>query len=70
MFFRLDEDPKAKPFPAFQAAVEALASGMAVLCLLDFVRLALGQAQRCVAILTLTATLGYCAVPEGDDTGI
>jgi len=33
-------------FTAFQAAVESLATGMAVLCLLDFVRIALGQEFR------------------------
>ncbi len=40
-FLALDEDPK-KPHTLRQACVEALAAGMAVLCLLDFVRLALG----------------------------
>lgn len=41
MFLRVDEDPK-KTFTLFQTAVEALASSMLVLCLLDFVRLYLG----------------------------
>jgi len=40
-FLRLDEDPR-RPFTLAQACTEALAAGMAVLCLLDFVRLALG----------------------------
>ena len=40
-FIRVDEDPK-RPFSLAQTCTEALASGMAVLCLLDFVRLALG----------------------------
>lgn len=43
MFYRMDEDAEAPPHTAFQTTVEALASGMAVLCLLDFVRVALGQ---------------------------
>ena len=41
MFLRLDEDA-ARPFTLFQAAVESLATGMAVLILLDAVRLYLG----------------------------
>jgi cycloeucalenol cycloisomerase len=41
MFLRVDENPRRK-FTLFQTAVEALASSMAVLCLLDFVRLYLG----------------------------
>jgi cycloeucalenol cycloisomerase len=40
-FARVDEDPK-RPFTLAQACTEALAAGMAVLCLLDFARLALG----------------------------
>jgi cycloeucalenol cycloisomerase len=40
-FLRVDEDAK-RPFTLAQACTEALAAGMAVLCLLDFVRLALG----------------------------
>lgn len=40
-FLRVDEDPR-KPFTLARAGTEALASGMAVLCLLDFVRLAVG----------------------------
>lgn len=39
-FLRVDEDPR-RPFSLAQTCVEALAAGMAVLCLLDFVRLAL-----------------------------
>jgi len=34
---------EAEPFTIFEAVVESLATGMAVLCLLDFVRIALGQ---------------------------
>jgi len=41
MFIRVDEDAK-RPFTLFQAGVEALATSMAVLILLDAVRLALG----------------------------
>ena len=41
MFFRLDESPRNK-FTLWQTCVEALAAGMLVLCLLDFVRLAVG----------------------------
>ena len=40
-FLRVDEDAK-RPHTLAQACVEALAAGMAVLCLLDFVRLGLG----------------------------
>ena len=40
-FLRVDEDPK-RPFTLAQTCTESLAAGMAVLCLLDFVRLALG----------------------------
>jgi cycloeucalenol cycloisomerase len=40
-FLRVDEDAK-RPFTMAQACTESLAAGMAVLCLLDFVRLALG----------------------------
>ena len=46
MFLRLDETPptvvNGATHDLFATAVEALASSMAVLCLLDFVRLALG----------------------------
>ena len=38
MFLRVDEAPRRR-FTLFQAAVESLACSMAVLCLLDFVRL-------------------------------
>ena len=40
-FLRVDEDPK-RPMGLAQAATEALAAGMVVLCLLDFVRSGLG----------------------------
>ena len=40
-FLRVDEEPR-RPFSLAQTATEALAAGMAVLCLLDFVRLAVG----------------------------
>jgi cycloeucalenol cycloisomerase len=40
-FLRVDEDKK-KPFTLAQSCTESLAASMAVLCLLDFVRLALG----------------------------
>ena len=43
VFHRLDEDPKAARFTVFQTVFEALGSGMLVLCLLDFVRVGLGQ---------------------------
>jgi len=56
MFLRVDEPAeegdsaaggggggKPPPFSAFQAAVESLATGMVVLCLLDFVRVSLGS---------------------------
>ena len=39
-FLRVDEDAR-RPFTLAQACIESLAAGMAVLCLLDFVRLAL-----------------------------
>ena len=40
-FLRVDEDPR-RPFTLAQTCTEALAAGMAVLCLLDAVRLWLG----------------------------
>jgi len=40
-FVRVDEDKK-RPFSLAQSCTESLAAGMTVLCLLDFVRLALG----------------------------
>lgn len=40
-FLRVDEDTR-RPFTLAKAGTEALASGMAVLCLLDFWRLAVG----------------------------
>mmetsp|Transcript_11811 Transcript_11811/g.29544 ORF Transcript_11811/g.29544 Transcript_11811/m.29544 type:complete len:327 (+) Transcript_11811:108-1088(+) len=42
MYVRLDEDVKRR-HTAFDALIESLASGMAVLFLLDFVRVAMGQ---------------------------
>ncbi|PRW32580.1 Cycloeucalenol cycloisomerase isoform B [Chlorella sorokiniana] len=41
MFFRMDENPKAKPFTLWRAVVDALAAGMLVTCLLDFWRIAM-----------------------------
>ena len=41
MHLRIDEDPRRKHTLA-QACLDSFASGMIVLCLLDFVRLALG----------------------------
>lgn len=41
MFFRMDEDGR-KPYTLWRAAVDALAAGMLVTCLLDFWRLGIG----------------------------
>jgi cycloeucalenol cycloisomerase len=43
MFFRMDEDPAAKPYSLWRAAVDALAAAMLVTCLLDFWRLFIGS---------------------------
>ncbi|PSC68708.1 Cycloeucalenol cycloisomerase [Micractinium conductrix] len=42
MFFRMDEQPRAKPWSLWRTAVDALAAGMLVTCLLDFWRVGLG----------------------------
>mmetsp|Transcript_3244 Transcript_3244/g.8301 ORF Transcript_3244/g.8301 Transcript_3244/m.8301 type:complete len:88 (+) Transcript_3244:69-332(+) len=42
MYMRLDEDDKRR-HTCFDALIESLASGMAVLFLLDFVRVAMGK---------------------------
>jgi cycloeucalenol cycloisomerase len=42
MFFRMDEDTKARPFTLWRAVVDAFAACMMVTCLLDFWRIGLG----------------------------
>ncbi|KAI3423819.1 hypothetical protein D9Q98_009655 [Chlorella vulgaris] len=42
MFYRMDEQPRAKPFTLWRAVVDALAAGMIVTCLLDFWRIGIG----------------------------
>ncbi|KAL4432232.1 hypothetical protein ABPG77_005994 [Micractinium sp. CCAP 211/92] len=42
MFYRMDEQPRAKPYTLWRAAVDALAAGMLVTCLLDFWRIGVG----------------------------
>ena len=42
MFFRMDEDPRAPPYSLWRTALDALAAGMLVTCLLDFWRIGVG----------------------------
>ena len=42
MFFRMEEDNRARPYTLWRVAVDALAAGMLVTCLLDFWRLWVG----------------------------
>lgn len=42
MFYRMDEQPRAKPYTLWRVAVDALAAGMLVTCLLDFWRIGFG----------------------------
>lgn len=42
VFFRMDEDSKAKPFTLWRAVADSLAASMLVTCLLDFWRISMG----------------------------
>lgn len=45
MFFRMEEDPRSKQWTLWRVAIDALAAGMLVTCLLDFWRLGLGSIE-------------------------
>lgn len=63
MFYRLDEDTKAKPYSMWRIVVDSLAAGMLVTCLLDFWRISFGGIISEDAVARQSRILPWIASP-------